>query len=110
MMMNQSQAPSAPSGAGKAIIHARMNIGDTVLIACSSISLQENPQRLHLSFCRFGARGGEGPQSSCGGRGDLYADGGDVLCDSLQPATGPVWRVMVDHSRTTQTRSEERRV
>jgi PhnB protein len=33
MMMNQSQAPGAPSGAGKAIIHARMNIGDTVLIA-----------------------------------------------------------------------------
>src|SRR5207244_12782342 len=32
MMMNQSQAPGAPSGAGKAIIHARMNIGDTVLI------------------------------------------------------------------------------
>ncbi|HEY4954040.1 MAG TPA: VOC family protein [Gemmatimonadaceae bacterium] len=33
MMMNQSQAPGAPGGAGKAIIHARMNIGDTVLIA-----------------------------------------------------------------------------
>ena len=33
MMMNQSQAPGAPSGAGKAIIHARMNIGDTELIA-----------------------------------------------------------------------------
>ena len=33
LMMNQSQAPGAPSGAGKAIIHARMNIGDTVLIA-----------------------------------------------------------------------------
>jgi PhnB protein len=33
MMMNQGQAPGAPSGAGKAIIHARMNIGDTVLIA-----------------------------------------------------------------------------
>ena len=32
MMMNQSQAPGAPSGAGKAIIHARMSIGDTVLI------------------------------------------------------------------------------
>jgi PhnB protein len=32
MMMNQSQAPDAPSGAGKAIIHVRMNIGDTVLI------------------------------------------------------------------------------
>jgi PhnB protein len=32
MMMDQSQAPGAPSGAGKAIIHARMNIGDTVLI------------------------------------------------------------------------------
>ena len=32
MMMNQSQAPGAPGGAGKAIIHARMNIGDTVLI------------------------------------------------------------------------------
>ena len=32
MMMNQSQAPGAPSEAGKAIIHARMNIGDTVLI------------------------------------------------------------------------------
>jgi PhnB protein len=33
MMMNQSQAPGAPSGAGKAIIHARMSIGGTVLIA-----------------------------------------------------------------------------
>jgi PhnB protein len=33
MMMNQSEAPDAPKGAGKAIIHARMNIGDTVLIA-----------------------------------------------------------------------------
>jgi len=33
MMMNQSQAPGATSDAGKAIIHARMNIGDTVLIA-----------------------------------------------------------------------------
>jgi PhnB protein len=33
MMMHQSDAPDAKSGAGKAIIHARMNIGDTVLIA-----------------------------------------------------------------------------
>ena len=32
MMMNQSQAPGAPSSAGKAIIHARMDIGDSVLI------------------------------------------------------------------------------
>ena len=32
MMMKQSEAPDAPSGAGKAIIHARMDIGDTVLI------------------------------------------------------------------------------
>ena len=32
MMMTQSQAPGAPSGAGNAIIHARMNIGDSVLI------------------------------------------------------------------------------
>src|SRR3982074_2225096 len=32
MMMNQSQAPGAPEGAGKAIIHARMSIGDTELI------------------------------------------------------------------------------
>lgn len=33
MMMNQSQAPGAPGGAGSAIIHARIDIGDTVLIA-----------------------------------------------------------------------------
>ena len=33
MMMTQSQAPGAPPGAGNAIIHARMNIGETVLIA-----------------------------------------------------------------------------
>jgi PhnB protein len=32
MMMNQSQAPGGPKGAGTAIIHARMDIGDTVLI------------------------------------------------------------------------------
>ena len=32
-MMKQSEAPGAPSGAGKAIIHARLDIGDTVLIA-----------------------------------------------------------------------------
>jgi PhnB protein len=33
MMMNQSQAPGAKESAGKAIIHARMSIGDTVLLA-----------------------------------------------------------------------------
>lgn len=33
MMMTQSQAPDAPRGAGSAIIHASMNIGETVLIA-----------------------------------------------------------------------------
>jgi PhnB protein len=33
MMMNQNEAPGAPRDAGKAIIHARMNIGGTVLIA-----------------------------------------------------------------------------
>src|SRR2546423_14021081 len=32
MMMNRSQAPGAPPGAGNAIIHARMNIGETVLV------------------------------------------------------------------------------
>ncbi len=32
MMMKQSQAPGAPSSAGDAIIHARMDLGDTVLI------------------------------------------------------------------------------
>lgn len=32
MMMTQSQAPGAPGGVGTAIIHARMDIGDTVLI------------------------------------------------------------------------------
>jgi PhnB protein len=32
MMMAQSQAPDAPPEAGNAIIHARMNIGATVLI------------------------------------------------------------------------------
>ncbi len=31
MMMNQSQAPGAPRDAGKAVIHARIDIGDTVL-------------------------------------------------------------------------------
>jgi PhnB protein len=33
MMMNQNEAPGAPRDAGKAIIHARMNIGGTVVIA-----------------------------------------------------------------------------
>ena len=32
MMMKQNEAPGAPAGVGKAIIHARMNVGDTVLI------------------------------------------------------------------------------
>ncbi len=32
-MMKQSQAPGAPEGASDAIIHAKMNIGNTVLIA-----------------------------------------------------------------------------
>ena len=32
-MMNQSEAPGAPAGAGKAIIHARMDLGGAVLIA-----------------------------------------------------------------------------
>jgi PhnB protein len=33
MIMRQNEAPGAPKDAGNAIIHARMNIGDTVLIA-----------------------------------------------------------------------------
>jgi PhnB protein len=33
MMMTQSQSPEAPRNAPEAIIHARMDIGDTVLIA-----------------------------------------------------------------------------
>lgn len=33
MMMTQHQAPGAPPEAGNAIIHARMEIGETVLIA-----------------------------------------------------------------------------
>ena len=32
MMMTQREMPNAPPGAGDAIIHARMDIGDTVLI------------------------------------------------------------------------------
>jgi PhnB protein len=32
MIMRQDEAPNAPAEAGEAIIHARMNIGDTVLI------------------------------------------------------------------------------
>lgn len=32
MMMKQREMPGAPAGAGDAIIHARMDIGDTVLI------------------------------------------------------------------------------
>ncbi len=32
MMMAQNQAPGAPADAGAAIIHARMDLGDTVLI------------------------------------------------------------------------------
>ena len=31
MMMHQSEAPGAPRDAGKAIIHARIDIGDTIL-------------------------------------------------------------------------------
>jgi PhnB protein len=33
MMMDQSQLPGAPPGAGKAIVHTQMSIGNTVLIA-----------------------------------------------------------------------------
>ena len=32
MMMNQSEAPGAPKDAGKAIIHAQMSIGGTMLM------------------------------------------------------------------------------
>ncbi|HEY4216248.1 MAG TPA: VOC family protein [Gemmatimonadaceae bacterium] len=33
MMMRQNEAPGAPANATDAVIHARMNLGDTVLIA-----------------------------------------------------------------------------
>jgi PhnB protein len=32
MVMRQNEAPNAPAGAGNAVIHARMDIGGTVLI------------------------------------------------------------------------------
>ena len=41
MMMKQSEAPGAPRDAGKAIIHARIDIGDTVLTGNDVPPLQE---------------------------------------------------------------------
>jgi PhnB protein len=52
MMMNQSQAPGAPSGAGQAIIHVRMTIGHTELIGNdvpSSVFKQMRSVYLYLS-------------------------------------------------------------
>jgi uncharacterized glyoxalase superfamily protein PhnB len=61
MMMTQSQAPGAPRTAGNAIIHARMTIGHRENGADrqrrAPKCVQENAQRLSLSFRRLGGRG-----------------------------------------------------
>ncbi len=45
LMMRQSDAPGAPASAGNAIIHARMNIGDTVLMGNDVPSSLFKPMR-----------------------------------------------------------------
>lgn len=72
MMMNQSQAPGAPGGAGKAIIHARMNIGGTVLIGNdvpSSVFQKIRSVYIYLSL--------DSPEEAARIH-NLLADGGEV--------------------------------
>ncbi|MEO5567001.1 MAG: VOC family protein [Gemmatimonadaceae bacterium] len=52
MMMRQDEAPNAPPGAGKAVIHAQMEIADTVLIGNDVPAANFQPMRsayLYLS-------------------------------------------------------------
>src|SRR5712692_5532724 len=108
MMMNQSQAPGAPSGAGKAIIHARMNIGDTVLMGNDvPPSVFQNIRSVYMHLSLDCGRSRASPQPSCRRRGGLYAVAGDVLCDALQPASRPLWRDLVNHPRTSETVSRK---
>jgi PhnB protein len=70
MMMNQSQAPGAPGGALKAIIHARMNIGDTVLIANDvppSVFQKMRSVYMYLSLDSV-EEADKGPRAACRGR------------------------------------------
>ena len=72
MMMNQSQAPGAPSGAGKAIIHARMNIGDTVLMGNDvPPSVFQNIRSVYMHLSLDSAEEAERVHN-------LLADGGEV--------------------------------
>ena len=103
-MMNQSQVPGSAAGDDTAIIHARMDIGDTILIGndVPSNVFKRDPKRVHVSIGRFARRSGEGAQGSRRGGRNYNADEADLLCDSLQPGARPVRRVVVHHQPTGQ--------
>jgi PhnB protein len=73
MMMNQSQAPGASASGGKAIIHARIDLGDTVLIANDvPASIFEKMRSVYLYLSVDSAKEAERVH-------ELLAEGGEVF-------------------------------
>jgi len=73
IMMKQSEAPGAPAGAGNAIIHAHMKIGDSVLLGNDVPgTVFQNMRSVYLYLGLDSAKEAERVHA-------LLADGGEVF-------------------------------
>jgi Uncharacterized protein conserved in bacteria len=78
MMMRQSEAPGPAAQSGNAIIHARMNIGDTVLIANDVPS--EIFQKMRSVYLYLGMDSAEEAERVH----NLLAEGGEIFMPMAQ--------------------------
>ncbi len=104
MMMNQSQAPGAPEGVGNAIIHARMNIGDTVLIGNDvPPSVFQKIRSVYIYLSLDSAEEAERVHKLLAEGGEIYMPMEETfyatLFSQLRDRFGVSWSIIHEHPR-----------
>ena len=104
MMMTHAEQPdpeNVPPEWRDAILHARMIIGETELLAADvRRSIPVDAQRLLITFRHQYGGGGTHSRPALRGWSNLHADAGDIFRVPLRHAPGQVWHILDDHPRT----------
>ncbi|MDB4914537.1 MAG: 3-demethylubiquinone-9 3-methyltransferase [Gemmatimonadetes bacterium] len=105
MIMRQNEAPNAPPDAGKAVIHARLDIAGTVLIGNdvpSSVFKKVRSSYLHLSV--DSSEEAERVHAALSDGGEIYMPMEQTFFatrfSQLRDRFGVLWSVIHERSRT----------
>jgi PhnB protein len=104
MMMNQSQAPGAPAGAGNAIIHARIDIGDSILTGNDvPSSVFQKIRSVYLLLSLDSPEEAERVHAALAEGGEVYMPMGETFFatrfSQLRDRFGVLWSVMHERPR-----------